>query len=30
VGFMSLQPSEFAKIAAVVYLSCALARLKPN
>ena len=30
VGFMSLQPSEFAKIAAVVYLSCALARLKPG
>ncbi|CAA9383104.1 MAG: Cell division protein FtsW, partial [uncultured Rubrobacteraceae bacterium] len=30
VGFMSLQPSEIAKIAAVVYLSCALARLKPG
>jgi len=30
VGFMNLQPSEFAKIAAVVYLSCALARLKPG
>jgi cell division protein FtsW len=30
VGFMSLQPSEFAKIAAVVCLSCALARLKPG
>ena len=30
VGFMSLQPSEFAKIAAVVFLSCALARLKPG
>ena len=30
VGFMSLQPSEFAKIAAIVYLSCALARLKPG
>ena len=30
VGFMSLQPSELAKIAAVVFLSCALARLKPG
>ncbi|QIN83077.1 stage V sporulation protein E [Rubrobacter tropicus] len=30
VGFMSLQPSEFAKIAAVIFLSCALARLKPG
>ena len=30
VGFMNLQPSEFAKIAGVVYLSCALARLKPG
>jgi len=30
VGFMTLQPSEFAKIAAVVFLSCALARLKPG
>jgi cell division protein FtsW len=30
VGFMSLQPSEFAKIAAVVFVSCALARLKPG
>ena len=30
LGFMSLQPSEFAKIAAVVFLSCALARLKPG
>ena len=30
VGFMSLQPSEFAKIAAVICLSCALARLKPG
>jgi cell division protein FtsW len=30
VGFMSLQPSEFAKIAVVVCLSCALARLKPG
>ena len=30
VGFMSLQPSEFAKIAGVVYLGCALARLKPG
>jgi cell division protein FtsW len=29
-GFMNLQPSEFAKIAGVVYLSCALARLKPG
>ena len=30
VGFMSLQPSEFAKIVAVVFVSCALARLKPG
>jgi len=30
VGFMTLQPSEFAKIAAVVFLSCALARQKPG
>ncbi len=30
IGFMSLQPSEFAKIAAVICLSCALARLKPG
>ena len=30
VGFMTLQPSEFAKIAAVVFLSCALARQKPD
>lgn len=30
VGFMSLQPSEFAKVAAIIFLSCALARLKPG
>ena len=30
VGFMSLQPSEFAKIAAIIFLSCALARQKPG
>ena len=29
-GFMMVQPSEFAKIAAVLYLACALARLKPG
>lgn len=29
-GFMMLQPSEFAKIAVVIYLGCALARLKPG
>ena len=28
--FFDPQPAEFAKIAAVVYLSCALARLKPG
>ena len=28
VGFMSLQPSEFAKISAIIFLSCALARQK--
>ncbi|CAA9432794.1 MAG: Cell division protein FtsW [uncultured Rubrobacteraceae bacterium] len=27
---ITLQPSEFAKIAVVIYLSCALARLKPG
>ena len=30
VGFMNLQPSEFAKLAVIIYLSCALARLKPG
>lgn len=30
VGFMSLQPSEFAKVAAIIFLSCALARMKPG
>ena len=30
LGFMSLQPAEFAKIAAVIVLSCALARIPPG
>lgn len=30
LGFFSLQPAEFAKIAAVVVLSCALARVPPG